>query len=96
MDSDAGPEMTLYLRSTQSCMRTRHRAPSKQSEGVEVAFNDLDLKTREGKGVPRRLDMTWETDLRADRGGIDEAEFGKWVEGRRKAMGWSEQRSRDF
>jgi hypothetical protein len=69
---------------------------NKQSEGAEVAFRDLDLRPREGREVPRRLNMSWATDLGAERGGIDEGEFREWLEGRKKAMGWSEPKMRAF
>jgi hypothetical protein len=88
--------MTLYMRSTQSCLGGPYSPPNKQSEGAKITLVDLHMKVREGEGVPRRLDMDWETDLGLDRGGIDGGEFGKWLEERKKAMGWSEPKTKAF
>jgi hypothetical protein len=84
LEEEAGVKVTLYLLSTaQCCPSERERKADLRSKGAEVLFTDLGFQRREDEGPGWRLDMTWQTDLSVEKGGVDYVEFGSWM--RRRA-----------
>jgi len=87
LDSETGPQITLYLRYTsQCCIDQEFPIPYdlKSEDASANAYEELKFVSS-GVGVGEdgiyyecRIDMDWTTDLTLERGGVDVLEYKNW------------------
>lgn len=89
LDSETGPQITLYLRSTMQCCIDdgnyfKHCLKSQSADRYTLQSVNFLERKEEGEELTqdnwfeKRLDMDWTTDLTPKRGGVDSNEFKKW------------------
>ncbi|KAF2797781.1 hypothetical protein K505DRAFT_322304 [Melanomma pulvis-pyrius CBS 109.77] len=85
LDSETGPQITLYLRFTVQCCVDDwnyfpHSLKSQSAARYTLqSVNFVKMKAKDDDSWSgRRLDMEWTTGLTQKRGGVDSNEFKKW------------------
>ncbi|KAJ4301079.1 hypothetical protein N0V90_003169 [Kalmusia sp. IMI 367209] len=84
IDSDVGPQITLYLMYVQQCSRSNmYRKWDLRSKGAQMEAHDLPFELLQDKDGKRlRVNIPWKSDLSAERGGVGYGEFKAWAKAR--------------
>jgi hypothetical protein len=79
-NSDTGPQLTLYLFRTISCIidMYNYEQPSFRSRGSQYDPKKLEYKYENDSDRRRRYNMKWTSDLTAEKGGVVLEEWDQW------------------